>query len=69
MWTLNGLHADLARKDTVGMDGWMISFTLTPRFGRYATYAVQQLYINVRTCAVYHFLDKLGASLGPAVAS
>ena len=31
--------------------------------------SLPQLYINVRTCVVYHFLNELRASLGPTVAS
>ena len=32
-------------------------------------YSLPQLYINVYTCVVYHFLNELRASLGPTVAS
>lgn len=31
--------------------------------------SIQQLYINVGTCVLRHFLNELRASLGPAVAS
>ena len=43
------------------MDGWMVSFTLTPRE---AICSLPQLYINVRTCDLVSLLKRTWSLVG-----
>jgi hypothetical protein len=56
-----------ALKRTLQRTSWKQGKPKIPKRPR--TCSLPQLYVNVRTCELYHFLNELGASLEPAVAS